>query len=76
MKEKQYISRAISEASSKVAALDDDFNATERVSRLVYEDDRKKLIEDRDKLLKKRDSHSLIFILAIAAIFVTIFFFL
>ena len=63
------------ELDNKIRDLDDDHETSERVSRLVYEDDRKMLVGEVAAIEKRRNRASLLFVAALILIFGSIFFF-
>ena len=68
MSKTKYISKKIFETENSIKELDEEYDASERIGRLIHEDDRRKLVGERDTLVKKRDRGALYMVLAIVFI--------
>lgn len=74
MSKKIYISKKILAAERELSGFIKEGEDAAYISNLVFEDKKRQLTDIRDTLVKKRDKASLYFVVALAIIFVAVFF--
>jgi len=74
LKNKKVRIKKLIELDARISGLDEDYENSERVSKLVYEDDRRKLVEEKNRIENRRNRASILFVSAIVLVFGLMFF--